>query len=367
MTVSSGERINLAIIAAESRSQADGIRDHTDRLTEELRALPEVGVQLLTRRPGAWVTELHAQDEGDLAVDAVVLQYNPFWHGRRGFAPGLPLAVYRLRRRARPARFALLVHENFIDAKSLKWALMHVWQRLQLLLLQAQCDVQLGTIERWTRSLQRSWPFAPAHQLPVGSNLPDRRTRRDAGRARMGADSDSVVLAAFGMRHPGRLTEHITEAARAVARDGRRVILLNLGTQVPHHDHLGAQLDVHEPGFLDAGDVAELLAAADIFLAPFADGISTRRGSLMAALQQGVAVVGTSGHLTDRVFREAHDAVELVGVEDREAFIEAVRRLAADAERRARVGRAGRQLYETRFDWPVIAQRLLQLLEVDAR
>lgn len=358
----------VAIIAAESTSQADGIRDHTLRLVRELRARPNTHVELLLRRPGAWHADLRSSDTGrppnGASPDAILLQYNPFWHGRRGFAPGLGLAMLRLRHRLPHARFAVLVHENYIDAENWRWALMGLWQRVQLLALQALFDVQLGTIEGWTRSLKRSWPFTPAHHLPVGSNLPDRRAARAAARSRLGADDGTLVLAAFGMRHPGRLTGHMLGAARAVAADGHEVILVNVGAAAGGEGADDEPFRVVEPGFLDEDEVAELLSAADLFLAAFADGVSTRRTSFMSALQHEVAVVGTSGHLSDRVLLEHTDALELVSVDDPDGFADAARALATDPERRRRLAAAGRRLYEAEFDWPVITRRLLALLEV---
>ena len=50
-----------------------------------------------------------------------------------------------------------------------------------------------------------------------------------------------------------------------------------------------------------ADEVSRRLSAADLNLSAFIDGVSTRRGSLMAALQHGVASVGTRGYLTDQM------------------------------------------------------------------
>jgi glycosyltransferase involved in cell wall biosynthesis len=101
-----------------------------------------------------------------------------------------------------------------------------------------------------------------------------------------------------------------------------------------------------------------LLSAADLFLAPFSDGVSARRSSAMSALQHGVPVLTTDGPLTDSLLRDAN-AIALTAVGDSVAFeVEAVS-LAASAERRRMLGNAGRALYETEFDWPVLARRFV--------
>jgi glycosyltransferase involved in cell wall biosynthesis len=360
----------IAVVIAVRPSQADGIRDHTERLVESLRR-GGATVHVLARPARPWTLRLLRTDPGTgLALrdlDAVVVQYNPFWYGRRGFAPGLPLTLLGLRLRARRATLALLVHENYIDVRDWRTALMGSWQWLQLLGLQAISHVGFGTITRWTECLRRSWPLRPAHHLPVGSNFPDGRAGRAAGRDRVGADDAALVLAVFGLSHPGRLEDHIVAAARAVAGTGRRVILVNLGSGAAGREPIADGVEVLSPGYVEPDEVTELLAATDLFLAAYADGVSTRRGTVMAALQHGLPVVGTEGHLTDTVLREARDALRLTPVGDPEQFAAAVKALAEDPAERRRLGDAGRRLYEEHFDWPRISDRLVTLMEAARR
>jgi glycosyltransferase involved in cell wall biosynthesis len=112
------------------------------------------------------------------------------------------------------------------------------------------------------------------------------------------------------------------------------------------------------PGFLEAGALAEFLAAADLFLAPYADGISGRRGSVMAALRNGVAVLSTVDQRSDRLLSSPGGGLTLVATDDRAGFARAARNLAEDDATRHRLAGAGLALYEERLDWPVIARRL---------
>jgi glycosyltransferase involved in cell wall biosynthesis len=359
----------VAVVTATSSREADGIRDHTDRLIESLRS-DGVTVHVLERPISAWGARLRRVDvTGRMRLrdlDAIVVQYNPFWYGRRGFAPGLALALLGLALRAPQAVRSLLVHENYIDARDWRTTAMSAWQRVQLMALQALAHVSFGTIGEWTRLLRRDWPFRPAHHLPVGSNFPDRRDARAAGRAELGVADDEIVLGVFGLSHAGRLEDHVRAAVRAVAATGRRVVLVNLGSGERGTERLDDRAEIRSPGFLDDQQVPQLVAATDVFLAGYEDGVSTRRTTVMAALQHGVPVVGTSGHLTDAVLAEASDAIRLTPVGDPDAFARAVSALAADPAERARLGAAGRRLYETTFDWPRISHRLLDVL-VDAR
>jgi len=83
----------------------------------------------------------------------------------------------------------------------------------------------------------------------------------------------------------------------------------------------------------------------------------------MAALQHAVPVVGTSGHLTDDVLRDA-PCLTLVPVNGSDGYAQAVAAFATDAERRAELGAGGRRMYEQHFDWPVLVDRLRRHLDV---
>lgn len=362
---------SVAVVVAGSTNTADGIRDYSQNLIEQLREVAGVDVQLFQRDQSAFSTKLTPADGQRLAAcaaaEVVIVQYNPFWYGRRGFAPGLPYGILRLRRRGARPRIVLMVHETYVDAKNWRWALMRMWQRAQLWTLQQLSDVQLCSIEAWTERLRRSVPRVPAQHLPVPSNLPDRRVAREVSRARLGIGEQTLVLATFGLRHPGRLTERMLAAARTVAESGRDAVVLNLGSAVLAEARSVEGVSVISPGYLEADQAAEALSAADIFMAAFADGVSTRRTTVMAALQHEIATVGTDGHLTDSVMRNATGALRLVPVEHPKCFVNAVAEIATNDAKRQRLARGGRELYAERFDWPVLVDSLLEILEEPAR
>ncbi len=354
----------VGLVVARSTTQADGIRDYTRRLLVALREAA-VDAELLQWADGVpKATNGRAASALDATeLDALVVQYNPFSYGRWGFAPGLPLFLARLRRRRRRPRIAVMFHETYVDMRSLSWALMGSWQRAQLVAVQAAADVQLCSIQRWTERLRRTALGRPVHHLPVASNLPDARAERERARHQLGADADTVVLSCLGLRHPGRLQEHVLAAARAAGALAPSVLVLDLGAGERSQSELGRNVRLRSSGFLDEHDLAAQLAASDVFLAPYRDGVSTRRGSVMAALQHGVPVVGTAGHLSDDVLRDA-PGLTLVAIGAPDDYARAVASLVRDGERRAELGAAGRQLYERSFDWPVLVGRLRHHLDV---
>jgi glycosyltransferase involved in cell wall biosynthesis len=255
----------------------------------------------------------------------------------------------------------LVVHEPFVPMVNWRWALMGLWQRVQLWTIAACADPILVTTEGWRARVRGRRAVAVLH-LPVGSNLPDMRAVRARIRRRHGWPSEQVVLAAFGTADPARMQEHIVAAANRVAGAGLRVSLLNLGAGAPPLRGIARSTDVITPGPLPERAIAEYLGAADVFLAPYADGLSTRRTTLMAALQHALAVVGTRGPATDAALLDSGDALVLVPAGRREEFADATLRLAGDSRERDERRRLGRALYELEFDWPVLAERLAAAL-----
>ena len=357
----------------------DGVRDYSLRLTQALHENGLAWADLFWWSPaGTWTKTPGDRDELQPSVsrevwrelagyDALIVQYDVFRYGRSGFVPWLPARLLRLKRTAPRIRIGVMFHELHLPFHTWRWQVKKAWQRVQHVGFRLQADVLFASVEPWVAELARRWPRRPAVHLPVGSNLPDRRQARETERLRLGAGPETIVMTAFGTDDsPWRLYGYTAHAVNGVARAGRPVLFLNLGGNTPELRGLDAGIRVLRPGFLPADALAGMIAATDIFLAPFADGVSTRRTTVMAALQQGVTVLGTSGGATDRALRTASDAVRLTYVTDADAFAAAALNLAREPGRRLQMGAAARALYAQCFDWPVTARRALAALSVRA-
>ena len=106
---------------------------------------------------------------------------------------------------------------------------------------------------------------------------------------------------------------------------------------------------VHASGTLTPESLSCRLAACDLLLQPYPDGVSARRTSSMAGLAHGLPVVTTSGALTEGLWKESN-AVALAPVGDDEALLDEVRKLLASPEERSRLSAAALKLYRERFD-----------------
>jgi len=260
-------------------------------------------------------------------------------------------------------RLAVMVHEAYMPFVNWKFAIMTTWQRLQFRQICRAAHMLFFSVAQRAEKHRHLFPGKPMFYLPVGSNIPLMPTAREQSRQLLGLTDDVVVLGVFGTFHPERLFGHIKRAAEAVAASKRKVMVLYLG---PHGDPVRSALAgvrCLSEGRLDGADISRRLAAVDIFLAPYEDGISTRRTTMMVGLQHGLPTVATRGYNTDRLLLDADgSAFLLAGVQDVGGFCRQVLRLLDDAELRRRIARGGQELFEADFSWPVIAGRLIAQL-----
>ncbi|MFB6231999.1 MAG: glycosyltransferase family 4 protein [Salinibacter sp.] len=361
----------------------DGIGDHTARLAEALS--DRASVRVLTAQaeaapiPGATVEPAFScpPRRGVLALaDAVAadppdwlfLQFNQFSYGRWGLNPFLPAALYRIQRRCPGTRLAVLFHEDFLPASSWRNALMTTWQRAQFWALGRLADQVFFSIEPWVRQYRSWFPETPVDHLPIGSNIPRVEAERDAVRRRLGISEETFVLGVFGSLHASRLLPHIRAADDAVRRETGNALLLYVG---PDGEDVRRAMDgraVLDAGRLPARAVSRHVQAMDVYLAPFVDGVSTRRGSFLVALQHGVPTVGTHGPLTDPMLSDQDgEAFVLAPADEPDAFGRAAAALYRAPRRRSEMGRAAQHLFESNFEWDTIADRALRVLTTHNR
>jgi glycosyltransferase involved in cell wall biosynthesis len=102
-------------------------------------------------------------------------------------------------------------------------------------------------------------------------------------------------------------------------------------------------------GVLPPAEISRSIAACDLMLQYYPDGVSSRQTSCMAPLEHGRPIVTTSGRLTEPLWEESR-AVALAPASDIPAIAGLVHRLIGDGNERQRLATAARDLYDRRFD-----------------
>ncbi|MHB8645066.1 MAG: glycosyltransferase, partial [Thermomicrobiales bacterium] len=217
--------------------------------------------------------------------------------------------------------------------------------------------------------------------IPIGSNIPPAVVRdARAIRARYRIPAAALLLTTFGLMNQSKGMETVIDALALLRREGRDAYLLLIGAGAGVNDPtnqtteaalarqcetMGLTAIVRKTGQLPAADIAEALAASDVCLLPYRDGASPRRGSLLAALAQGIPVVTTTpapGAFDGLpAFRDG-EAARWVPTGDARAIAAAVEAIRQNDALAARLS-TGAAAYAAQSAWSAIATRTLALYE----
>jgi glycosyltransferase involved in cell wall biosynthesis len=213
--------------------------------------------------------------------------------------------------------------------------------------------VSIPAWERLLRGLIRV--PGPITWLPVPSNVATEASPEAVAliRRQVAPDPGTVLLGYFGT-FGGQVADFLAQAVPKLLADHpeRRALLLGRGSQefverLRKQHALGANRLLARADLASA-ELAAHLASCDLLLQPYPDGVSSRRGSVMAGLALGQPIVTTEGHLTEPVWGQEQLA-GLVPAGDLDAFTAAAERLLARPEARRQLGLRARTGYEEYF------------------
>ena len=147
--------------------------------------------------------------------------------------------------------------------------------------------------------------------IPIGSNiavnLPPNYDRV-AWRESLGIPGDAALVGYFGFLNASKGVDTLLAALNSLLQDGVNAHLLMIGGRTgasdPTNAHYADEIDglirqyrladhIQWTGFVDGPHVSANLTACDVLALPYQDGVSLRRGSFMAAIAHGCAIVTT--------------------------------------------------------------------------
>lgn len=296
-------------------------------------------------------------------LDALVVQFQPAAFNMRN--PALYFLPWRLRG-VTPC--VVTFHDLRVPYLFPKagWLRRWVVERLA-----RSADGVIATNAADFAALRRLNPHAV--EIPIGSNIDARPVAPAAVaavRAAYGIAPDTTLLGYFGFINESKGADALIEAldllddttellfiggrTGASDADNNRAFLNQLTARI---DALGLADRVHWTGFLAPDMVSAHLHAADMMVLPYRDGVSLRRGTLMAALAHGRPVITTAPE--NPIPALSHGAsCWLVDSAEPTRLATAIKALAASPPLRAEIG-ARAAAEAKRFEWPEIARRIV--------
>lgn len=365
------------IITGEYPPQPGGVSDHTKVVAEGLAAAgDEVHVWApaalegcggdhrikLHRLPGHFGVPALARLDQRLTKGRgrVLIEYVPQAFGMRGM--NLPFALWLYtRRHLQPT---LMFHEVMFPlerGQPFRHNLIGATNLLMARLVAGAARRIFVSTPAWIEVLRRrvgvskdiSWLPIPSSLAPVRDEASVRALRRRY------AAPGHLLVAHFSTYPSATCATLSWLIPQLLARDpGLHILLLGYGNADFFNSSGLADEDmgnrIHPVGDLSARDLSLHLAVSDLMLQPYPDGVSTRRGTLIAALAHGRPTITTSGAATEAFWHQNH-AVMIVPEAD---LLDAVRRMAADAALRQRFATAAVSLYRDCFDVRYSVDRL---------
>ena len=284
----------------------------------------------------------------------------------------------------------LMVHEPYLAFGEGSWkqsGVAAVHRLMTTVLMKTAARVWIS-IPAWENRL-RPYAFGRALEfcwLPIPSAIPvvDDAARVSATRERYAVEGE-LLVGHFGA-YDRNTTELLLGAIPLLLRNNSecKVLLLGRGSEETREKLIAAQRSsqlasppgrqvnsepdvqvnsqpavhvnpqfglaerVHATGALSASEVSLHLSACDVLLQPYIDGVSSRRGSVMAGLAHGVPIVTNSGRLTESLWEQS-EAVALAPGTEAESLMKTTLELLADELSRRRLSGAGKRLYDERF------------------
>jgi len=324
-----------------------GVADYTRYLAAELGRLVQI----------AWLVP-PAQFQSEMnSADVIHVQHQYFVFG--GVAPW----KNTFPRFARAVRAPLVMTAHEIvdaDGSPLRRLLINVTNRstfghpaVRHVVVHTQHDRH--RLRPWVRS---STPVTVLrHPVPPAPRLPERvEARRDLGL------EGRFVVTIFGFlaRNKGH-----ADAIRALAATPPNVFLLIAGGRHPDDrssyakdlegliQSVGMHARVRVTGYLSPEDVAQVMAATDLALAPFRSGSGS--GSLAMALACGRPVLASDAPANAEIAQEMDGGMALFRAGDVAHLAACITDLAQDPERLQQMARASLQ-YAARYTWAQAAK-----------
>lgn len=380
--------MKLGLVTGEFPPQQGGVGDYTHELAHALAALG-VEVHVITRQSPV------ANLQSPLTIHPIIKQWSfPALFQIRSLAQSLNLQILNIQYQAAAYNLSAPIH-FLLDVVGAKTKTVVTFHDLRLPYLFPKA----GPLRPWAvthlarsangvivtdpadeMELQKRGGVKHLTQIPIGSNIapnPPPNYERGAWRARWGVQPDEFLIGYFGFLSESKGGDVLVGALAALAGRKARVKLSLIGGQSGSSDSannaaFAAEIDqlirdyniadrIMRTGFVESAEVSAHLLACDAMILPYRDGVSFRRGSLMAALAHGCPIITTYPALPLPILQEGVN-IRLVPPNSASAIVLAVTELLDAPDLRARLGQGARHLAR-HFTWASIAERTLAFLQ----
>lgn len=368
--------MRIVLLSPHFKPFPGGVADYTYELALQFhRQGHEVVVVTSTKGPfpegpfkiltvpnwGLWQAFKIKRVLSSLKADNHYIQWTPLAFGPKtyGIAPGLVMLLFLMAR----LKKVLMVHESHYpvlpDLRGLMIGLPHFFQFVKMVFFVALSGDKIvfshkANENKWRKFLPFGFIQNKMTTISVFSNIP---VAEDCERP----EDKTVRLGYFGGLHP---TNDINLVRKAfdycLEKSGFSVSLKVMGVKKDNCPQAFRGEEIEVLGHLNEEELSCALQSLDILVIPFTDGVSTRRGTLMAGLSHKIAVATTESYNTVSDVPWS-DIVGLASHENPKEFCTLVLGLVEDEGLRQKVATNGHDYYLKHFSSDVCTQKFLKL------
>jgi glycosyltransferase involved in cell wall biosynthesis len=222
-------------------------------------------------------------------------------------------------------------------------------------------------------------PISNLHTVPIGSNInPSLAGEFDQviERAKWGVQPAEFLLGYFGFLNLSKGGADLMQALKTLSDLGLPVKLLLIGGRTGSSDPTNAEyaaqverliesLDIKDriiaTGYLEPSAVSRALSVCDVMVLPYVDGASLRRGSLLAAIAHGKAIVTTEPRYPIEGLKQSESAL-FVAPNDPQSLANAVQQVVQNEALRTRLQSGVRDAAQL-YTWDRIATQTVEIFE----
>lgn len=353
-------QVDIVLLLGRRDFPTDGVDDYSHHLATALRNRGHsVDILICDWEGQGWLRGLITLRAMLRASGSrlVLMQYTHLIWSRHGF-PHMAIPVaWSIKRTG--ATLGIVIHDPV--AYSGARIRDRIRRSIQLAVMRALVHLASGVVVptplsslTWLPSPERS-----VRLIPVGSNVGHSLVERS------GAEADTFTIVVFGVteRNARQIQELGAIVGEVAAQIGLvRLVLLGRGSREaqPSVERLlsDSMVRISVLGIVPASEIGSWLSVADVALF-IRGGISSRRGTAVAAIAHGLPLVAYEGAETGWPLTDA--GVVLVPEGDTQAMIQALVQLAQDRTLAEGLRARSRAAFDEHFAWERIAQRFEEL------
>lgn len=247
---------------------------------------------------------------GDYQISWVILQYVPHGFQRKG----LPFALISVMKQIKSTGVKIMVfcHEvavSYIKGESIKRFFLSFLMKYVTKEILQMADRVATNIEYYQEMINKLIPQNESLALiPIASNVPSSTmSKEDLFTFKHTiAPNGEIIISFFGVRQ----IKTSLKALNNLIERGENIKVLFIGkTILEIGEYINYEKYYYRTGILDLQNIDSYLLITDIFILPESNtwGCSFKSGSLLAAFNDGIAVLSSKGLLTSEKLIDKHN------------------------------------------------------------